>query len=240
MKHFFATLPLIALCISAPVLLSAQDLAGGLPAPAAQHGVTTSCSLPAQPTQPSFGQLMVNGQRYLTIKESGSAKIDSAVEKSYIPVSRKEYLQQAKAELTAMTNSIVEGWKLQVRVRPAAVQEAEKKANIDQLKAMYTGIDLEVRMRIYLHNYKTDEQYLKENTDKETAGPLGTLRLIDGILAHMSATELSKPAIISVSSPEFQGFEDGKTDNMLIRMDAAHSDNSLSEGREQELLVSMR
>jgi hypothetical protein len=235
MKHFFATLPLIALFISAPVCLSAQDLAGTLPA--TKPGVTTTCSLPVQV---SFGQLTVNGQRYLTIKESGYPKNDSAVGKFYIPVTRKEYLQQAKAELTDMKNSIVEGWKLQVKVRPAAIQEAEKKANIDQLKAMYSGVDLEVRMRIYLRNYKTDEQYLKENTDKETAGPLSTLRLIDNLLAHMSATELSKPAIVSVPSPDFQGFEDGKSDNMLIRMDAAHSDRSLSEVKEQELLVSAR
>ena len=184
---------------------------------------------------------MVNGQRYLTIKESNAAKNDSTAEKqSYIPVTRKEYLLQAKAELTDMKNSIVEGWKLQVRVRPAAAQEAEKKSNIEQLKAMYTGVDLEVRTRIYLHNYKTDEEYLKENTDKETAGPLSTLRLIDDLLAHLSATELSKPAIVSVPSPEFEGFEDGRTDNMLIRMDAAHSDKSLSEVKEQELLVSAR
>jgi hypothetical protein len=239
MKHFFATLPLIALFISAPVWLSAQDLASTVPT--TKPGVTTPSTTPCiLPVQVSFGQLVVNGQRYLTIKESASAKNDSALEKLYIPVTRKEYLQQAKAELTDMKNSIVAGWKLQVRVRPAAVQEAEKKANIEQLKAMYTGVDLEVRMRIYLRNYKTDEQYLKENTDKETAGPLGTLRLIDNLLSHMSATELSKPAIVSVPSPEFEGFEDGKTDNMLIRMDAAHSDKSLSEVKEHELLVSAR
>jgi hypothetical protein len=238
MKHFFATLPLIALFISAPVLLSAQDLAGTLPA--TKPGITPTATACTLPVQPSFGQLRVNGQRYLTIKESEAAKFDSAVEKFYTPVTRKEYLQQAKAELTDMKNSIVEGWKLQVRVRPAAVQEAEKKANIDELKAMYSGVDLEVRMRIYLRNYKTDEQYLKENTDKETAGPLSTLRLIDNLLAHMSATDLSKPAIVSVPSPDFQGFEDGKTDNMLIRMDAAHSDRSLSEVKDQELLVSAR
>jgi hypothetical protein len=235
MKHFFSALPLIALCISAPVFLSAQDLAATLPA--TQHVVNTSCTLPANA---SLGQLMVNGQRYLTIKESGSVRNDSAVGKFYIPVTRKEYLEQAKAELTAMKNSIVEGWKLQVRVRPAAIQEAEKKANIEQLKAMYTGIDLEVRMRIYLRNYKTDEEYLKENMDKETAGPISTLRLIDSLLAHMPAADLGKPAIISVASPDFQGFEDGKTDNMLIRMDAAHSDNNLIEDKQQEFLVSMR
>jgi hypothetical protein len=216
-------------------MLNAQDLAGTLPA--TKHGIATSCT---SPIQVSLGQLMVNGQRYMTIKATGSANNISTLKNLYIPVTRKEYLQQAKAELTGMKNSIVEGWKLQVRVRPAAVQEAEKKANIDQLKAMYSGADLEVRMRIYLRNYKTDEQYLKENTDKETAGPLSTLRLIDDLLAHMSATELSKPAIVSVPSPDFQGFEDGKTDNMLIRMDAAHSDRSLSEVKEQELLVSAR
>ena len=47
----------------------------------------------------------------------------------FTPVSRKEYLLEAKAELTAMVASIKDGWKLKVPVRSAATQEAGEKGH---------------------------------------------------------------------------------------------------------------
>lgn len=224
MKQFF-NLSCAALMIALPFVSSAQDLAGNT------HVMLASAS-----TQPLLGQLIVNGQPYFTIKE---AKLETVVggKQLYTPVTRKEYLQQAKTELNDMTSSIVEGWKMQIAVRPAAIQEAQKKANLDQLKAMFTGTDLEVRVRIYLRNYKTDEQLLKENIEKETAAAAGTLHLIDSLLTHMTAIELSRPAIVSVPSPDFHGFEDGRSDNILIRMNAAYPNNA-SQEKMQGLLVS--
>ena len=155
----------------------------------------------------------------------------------FTPVSRKEYLVAAKAELTAMVNSIVAGWKLKVPVRSAAAQEAEKKAALDQLKAMYSGMDLEVRTRIYLQNYNTDEQYQKANIENETAGFTAVIRLMDRLMAQLGAAALAKPAVVSGSAADFRGFEDGQSNYMLIRMNAAYFNNGLSEEKPQVFLV---
>ena len=218
-------------------------------------------SITANDMQPLLDQLVVNGQHYQTIRvvsavsnkalyytDAEGANATGAQTKMWLvttgngqlpftPVTRKEYLQEAKAELTAMTGSIQTGWKLKIPVRPAAVQEAGKKAAIDQLKAMYSGMDLEVRTRIYLRNYKTDEQYRKENIDNETAGLNGTLHLMDSLLAHLPAAELAKPAVVSVAATEFHGFEDGQTNYMLIRMNAAYFNNGLSDEKPELFLV---
>jgi hypothetical protein len=227
MKQIINLLTCTALVLASSFSTSAQDLAGNT------HMIQVSAS-----ARPMFGELMVNGQPYLTIK---LANLATAVDgkQLYTPVTRKEYLQQAKSELTDMNRSVIEGLKMQIPVRAAAIQEAQKKANLDQLKAMYTGIDLDVRVRIYLRNYKTDEQLLKENLDKETAATATTIRLIDSLLSHMTPTELGHPAIVSVPSPDFHGFEDGHADNMLIRMNAAYPNNA-TQDKMQELLVSSR
>jgi hypothetical protein len=155
----------------------------------------------------------------------------------FIPVSRKEYLIDAKAELTAMVKSIEAGWRLKAPVRPAAVQEAERKAVVDQLKSMYTGTDLNIRVRIYLRTYKTDEQFLQENIASETAGFRATIRVMDSLMARLKAAELAKPAVVSVAAADFHGFEDGQTNYMLVRMNAAYFNNALSDEKPQLFLV---
>jgi hypothetical protein len=218
-------------------------------------------SITANDMQPLLDQLVVNGQHYMTIRVASAVKsealyytdavgADATAAQTkmwlitagnghlpFIPITRKEYLLEAKAEVTAMANSIRDGWKLKIPSRTAAAQDAEKKAAIEQLKAMYSGTDLEVRARIYLRNYKTDEQYRKENIDNETAGLKGTLHLMDSLLVHLPAAELAKPAVVSVASTEFHGFEDGQTNYMLIRMNAAYFNNGLSEEKPQLFLV---
>jgi hypothetical protein len=158
----------------------------------------------------------------------------------YVAVTRKEYLQAAKIELATIRTAIISTVKEKVIVRPAAIQEAEKKAMIDQLKNMYTGLALEVRMRQYLKNYRTDEQYLKDNTDKETADVDSTMHLMDNLLTHLSATELGKPAIVSVPAVDFNGFEDGHTDKMLVRINPTYFNSGLSDEKPQLFLVEWR
>jgi hypothetical protein len=155
----------------------------------------------------------------------------------FTPVTRKEYLAEAKAELTAMVRSIEAGWKMKAPVRTAAVQEAERKAVVDQLKSMYSGADLNIRVRIYLTTYKTDEQFLKENIARETADFRATIRLMDSLMAHLGVSGLSKPAVVSAAAADFHGFEDGQTNYMLIRMNAAYFNNQLSEEKPQLFLV---
>ena len=172
-----------------------------------------------------------SGQTKMWLVTAGNGQLP------FTPVSRKEYLIEAKAELVSMVKSIEAGWKLKVPVRPAAAQEAERKAVIDQLKAMYSGADLNIRVRVYLTSYKTDEQFLKENIDRETAGFRATIKLMDSLMAHLGAVGLARPAVVSVNAADFHGFEDGETNYMLIRMNGAYFNNGLSDEKPQLFLV---
>jgi hypothetical protein len=224
-----------------------------------QHAELT---ITANDLQSLVGHLAVGHQQFLTMDISPALKnggqyfeyagmdgdvkvrrwlITTGIDRlPYEPVTRKEYLQAAKIELTAIKAAIIAEVKEKVPVRSVAIQEAEKKAMIDQLKAMYTGIALEVRMRQYLKNYRTDEQYLKDNTDKETAGADSTMHLMDNLLAHLPATELGKPAIVSVPAIDFNGFEDGHTDKMLVRINPTYFNGGLSDEKPQLFLIEWR
>lgn len=224
-------------------------------------GQNADLRITANDIQPLLDQLVVNGHHYTTIRvastvgenalyycDGNGAGATAAQTKMWLvtsgngrlpftPVSRKEYLLEAKAELTAMVASIKDGWKLKVPVRPTDMQEAEKKATLEQLKSLYSGSDFEVRARIYLRNYKSDEQYQRENIRNESAGLNATLHLMDSLLTRLPAAELAKPAVVSVASTEFHGFEDGQTNYMLIRMNAAYYNNTLSDEKPQLFLV---
>jgi hypothetical protein len=219
-------------------------------------------SIKANDFQPLMSQLAVGHQQFLTmdvspvVKNGGmyfeSTGMDGHVtvkrwlittgidQLPYIAVTRKEYLQAAKIELAISKSTIVAAVKEKMTVRPAAVQEAEKKATIDQLKAMYTGTSLEVRMRQYLKNYRTDEQYLKDNTDNETAAIDSTVHVMNDLLAHLPADDLNKPAMVSVPAVDFNGFEDGHTDKMLVRINPTYFNGGLSDEKPQLFLVEWR
>jgi hypothetical protein len=216
-------------------------------------------NITANDIQPLVDQLAVNGQHFLTVRVGDSVSngvlyyTDAAATPAsrtkmwlittgkalpFIPVTRKEYLTEAKAELTTMVNSIVAGWQLKVPVRPAAVQEAEKNAAIGQLKAMYAGSELDVRMRLLVRNYKTDQEYQSENIGNETAGYVATIHLMDSLMTHLGAVALAKPAVVSVDAADFQGFEDGPGSYMLARINPAYFNNELSEEKPQLFVVS--
>jgi hypothetical protein len=219
-------------------------------------GQNADLSITANDIQPLTDQLVVNGQHFLTMRiadsfdqntfyytdaSAGQTKMWLVTAGNgklpFIPVSRKEYLMEAKAELTAMVKSIEAGWKLKVPVRPVAEQEAERKGVVDQLKKMYSGTDLDIRVRIYLNSYKTDEQFQKENIARETAGFKATIRQMDSLTAHLGVVGLGKPAVVSAAAADFRGFEDGQTNYMLIRMNAAYFNNGMTEEKPQLFLV---
>jgi hypothetical protein len=157
----------------------------------------------------------------------------------YIGITRKEYLQEARAELTEIKNALIARIKFKTPLRPAAVQEAEKKAAMDELNHHYSGADLQVRMRLFVKDYQSDEAYLQSSIDKATAEVNRTLRLMDSLASRSTAAELGKPAMVSVEAIDFQGFEDDGTDrNMLVRMNPAYFDANLSSGQAQLFLVS--
>jgi hypothetical protein len=210
-------------------------------------------SITANDLQPLLDQLVVNGQHFRTMRVATASekhtsyfaddqtKMWLVTAKNgmlpFTPVTRREYLVQAKAELLSMVKSIEAGWKLKVPVRSAAAQEAERKAVIDQLKSMYSGTDLSIRVRVYLHSYKSDEEFLKANIAAETAGFRATIRLMDSLTARLGAAELSKPAVVSVGAADFRGFEDGQSNYMLIRMNGTYFSKTLGEEIPQIFLV---
>jgi hypothetical protein len=224
-----------------------------------QHAELT---ITANDLQPLVGHLAVGRLQFLTMEISPAIKngalyfestgIDGNVtvrrwlittgidQLPYEAVTRKEYLQAAKVELGGARARIVAAVKQKVPVRAAAVQEAEKKAMIERLKAIYTGVDLEVRMRQYLKNYRTDEQFLQDNIDNEATTVDNAMHLMNDLLTHMPASELSKPAIVSVPAIDFNGFEDGHTDKMLVRMNPTYVNGGHSTEKPQVLLVEWR
>jgi len=219
-------------------------------------------TITANDIQPLLGHLAVGHQQFLTMDISPAVKnggqyfeytgmdgnvtvkrwlITTGIDQlPYVAVTRKEYLRAAKIELAGAKATVVAAVKEKVQVRPTAVQEAEKKATIEQLKAMYTGVALEVRLRQYLKNYRTDEQFLQDNIDNEAAGVDGVMHLMNDLLTHMSVSELNKPAIVSVPAVDFNGFEDGHTDKMLVRINPTYFNGGLSDEKPQLFLVEWR
>jgi hypothetical protein len=61
---------------------------------------------------------------------------------------------------------------------------------------------------------------------------------MDSLLNHLSAEQLNKPAFVSVQASDFQGFEDGHGDKMLIRMNAACFNSNLRADKPRFFLVS--
>jgi hypothetical protein len=217
----------------------------------------------ANDLSPLLGHLLVNNQPFFTIPSANTVKNGAACftpslpnteegsslrstiwlitadnhQPLYTPVSRREYLREARMELNNIKNFLLTDLKQKMPVRSAAVQEAEKRTDIEQLNRQYSGIDGQMRMKMFLNNYKTDEEYFKENADKETAGLDSTLHLMDHLASHMSAAELDRPAIVSGQAADFQGFEDGQGGKMLIRMNTSYFNPSLSAEKPQFFVV---
>ncbi len=207
---------------------------------------------------PLLDHLIVNNQPFLTIKPANDENSDCHYFESeinnlrqkiwlitagvsrlpYIPVSRKEYLLSARIELNARKNAIIADLKQKMPIRSLSAQETDKKAAMDQLRTMYSGADLQVRLKMFLDSYQTDEEYLRDNTANETSDLENTLHLMDSLLNHLSADRLSKPAMVSVQASDFQGFEDGHGGKMLIRINPACFDPGLSADKARFFLVS--
>lgn len=158
----------------------------------------------------------------------------------YTPISRKEYLQEATADLTGTRQEMISRLKAQIPIRSAAAQEAEKTGAINEINNTWTGAEREVRLRIYLKNYCSDEDFLKNAIQKETAAVDSALHLMDSLL-HRPAAELAKAAIVAGDAAGFRGFEDGKAGaNRLIRLNPDFIDRSLSTEKPQFFLVCWR
>lgn len=192
---------------------------------------------------PLLGNLTVNGNNYTTVKASTRVKgnqffefdtennfhvkawlvVADGAAMPYIPVTRKEYLEQAHKELVSLREAVDAEIRAKIPVRSAAVQDAGKTQMLRQLRDSYSGAELETRTRVYLQNYIKDEDLVAQTIARNIAGYNGTLALVDNLLHTSSAEMLSQPAVVSVTADNFDGFEDGKANTTtLVRLNPAY------------------
>ena len=197
----------------------------------------------ANDISPLLGHLTVNGKDYTTIRTATTVRgnitfefdvennlhvkawlvtVDSAA-LPYIPVTRREYLDEALEEVQGLKDAVVNDIRAKIHIRSAAEQEAEKAEMIERLRNTYSGAELEARSRVYLNNYSKDSDYILQTIARNTAGYNTTIRIIDSLLHNSTARELSQPAVVSVPGEDFHGFEDGQTNTTtLIRLNPAY------------------
>lgn len=156
----------------------------------------------------------------------------------YTIVSRKEFLEQGRAQLQGMKNEILAELSQKMPIRSREAQEAEKKVAIDQMNNSYSGADLQMRMRMFLRDYHTDEEYFKENADKATAGLDDAIHLMDSLRTKLPADELKRPATVSGPVASFTGFSENGQDRLLVKSNAAYYSPYLSSEKPQLFLVS--
>ena len=191
---------------------------------------------------PLVGHLTVNNNDYTTLRgyagNHGGARFEFDVENGlhvkawlvtsdssalpYIPVTRKEYLDQARKELDGLKDVAIANNRGKDHIRSAAEQEAEKQAMLQQLRNTYSGAELEARIKVYLHNYMKDEDLLIQTIARDVAGFNRTIRMMDSIERNSTAQQMAQPAVVSVAAADFHGFEDGQAgSSMLVRMNTA-------------------
>lgn len=227
---------------------------------------TADLLIMANDISPMLQSVRVNGHEFLSVKPSASATThcpyfeytpaaagaafnirlkfwlvtSDNTRLPYTPVTRKEYLQEASAELIAAKNHLIDRIKKQSPVRSTAVQEAEKKSAIDEIGNTWSGAEREVRMRIFLKNYLSDEDYLKASIEKHTGSLDSTLHLMDSLL-HGPAAELNKAAFVTGETADFQGFEETNPNaGMLVHLNSTFINPNLSSETPQFFLVCWR
>jgi len=193
------------------------------------------------------GTITVNGKEYTTIKAAttvnGNITFDFDMDNSlhvkawlitadsaalpYIPVTRKEYLEEAQKELEGLKSMAEADTRARIHVRSAAEQEAEKQQMLQQLKNNYSGAELEARTRVYLHNYIKDEDYLTQTIASNVVNYTAALQIIRSLLLGSTVKQLAQPAVVSVKAEDFRGFEDGRANTTaLVRMNPAYFNSS--------------
>ncbi|HEV2479606.1 MAG TPA: hypothetical protein VGS79_08070 [Puia sp.] len=156
----------------------------------------------------------------------------------YTPITRKEYLDISIGWLGDTKAQIIADVEQRTPVRSREQQEAAKKRELDELSSRYSGAELQMRTQMYMDNYKSDEDYLKEHIDQATADVDSTISFIKGMLNRLSAATLSAPAIISPNTREFEGFRDGEPGMvMLIRNNPNFSQPGAAPEKPQFFLI---
>lgn len=134
----------------------------------------------------------------------------------YLPLTRKEYLLEAKQELEVEKAAVTGRVKQQNPIRSESQQKADKDAAIAQMEQTCTGMQLQVRMRTFLAKYQSDEVVQQEAIVAATSPIDSTLQLMVQLMTHLPAAELERPAFVSVPADAFQGFEDLSSESGML------------------------
>lgn len=200
---------------------------------------------------PVVGHLIVNHQEFQTIPTVSSIRNECPYFEPgilvvtaqpnvlpYMPISRKEYLLLVEKDLNNIKARQIAAVKERTPVRSAEEQAAGKKRDLEAMTAQYSGSELQLRTKMYLDQYKSDEDYLKENIDQATAEVDTTLHFIDGMLNRLAPATLNAPAIVSPDSKEFEGFRDGEPGMvMLVRSNPSFFEPGAAQDKPQFFVI---
>ena len=128
-------------------------------------------------------------------------------------MSRKEYLQEAKAEQNKKMEEMIASVKLGHKIRTRTEQEAEKQKQIDYYRIHYKGSALESVLARFEKDYRTDEQKLDDAVEltKKNYGVLFTV--ISNYLNNSPAEYLEQPAVVlPYGTYSFKNFEANEKD----------------------------
>ena len=156
----------------------------------------------------------------------------------YTPISRKEYLEISIGWLNDTKAQIIADVKQRTPVHTTEEQEAAKKRELDELSSRYSGAELQMRTKMFMDHYKSDEDYLKEHVDEATADVDSTISFIRGMIGRLSPATLAQPAIISPTTKEFEGFRDGDPGMvMLVRNNPNFSEPGATQEKPRYFLI---
>lgn len=81
-----------------------------------------------------------------------------------------------------------------------------------------SGSQQQIRIKSFLAKYKPDDILQQEAIAAATAALDSTMKLMEQLLAKLPASELERPAFVSVPADQFEGFEDlVATSGMLVK-----------------------
>ena len=186
-----------------------------------------------------YAEWVAEKEEASAVRQTRAWVVSYAGRMPYSILCRKEYLEEAKKEISADKQRLKEDLLQRIPVKTAQQEEAEQKKEIESIGSMYSGATRDSRVRSYLASYKPDSVYFKEVFADQSASLDADSLLLDHLLTKSSPDYLDKPAFVSVPAHEFRNFEDGKPGSrMLAKWNMAYFDKNLSLARPQFLIVS--
>lgn len=142
---------------------------------------------------------------------------DSEDAAPYLPVTKLEYLKDAKAELSLTEQEMITEIKEILPVRSKEEQERWKQSQLDELKRSYSGASLDIRTRMFLEKYQTDEKLQQEAIEARTADVKSRMQYLDSLMTNMKQENLQAATHVMPGTTEFNGFNEGPGSRILVK-----------------------